>query len=164
MREAEDSWNVFVNADASLYEACCVLQEKKVHRLPVFSRKSNLVVDVMTHARILHFVHSKLQRRGGTTNRSSSNSAALNELFDATPEELGIGTFCNISTLSYTSTIAEALRLFSENKLSCLPITDETSKNRNSNNSVENIRVHHYGTEALYAAKAATLSCAKVFL
>jgi len=118
----EDSWTAFINADASLYETCCVLQEKRVHRLPVFARKSNLVVDVMTHARILRFVHERIQHL------HRKQEVQIAKLFDARVFDLGIGTYSNLRTLTQGSPLVEALRIFGGKKLSCLPIVDSEGR------------------------------------
>mmetsp|Transcript_19311 Transcript_19311/g.77256 ORF Transcript_19311/g.77256 Transcript_19311/m.77256 type:complete len:210 (-) Transcript_19311:136-765(-) len=118
-RNIEDSWTAYINADASLQETCHTLQDKRLHILPVLDRNSNQVVDILTHARIFRFVYTRLQALQGR------HREWLEQLLDMTAFELGIGTYSNILTFNYSSTVASAANAFFEKKISYLPIVDE---------------------------------------
>ncbi|KAJ8908383.1 hypothetical protein NDN08_005092 [Rhodosorus marinus] len=118
-RNIEDSWTAYINADASLQETCHTLQDKRLHILPVLDRNSNQVVDILTHSRIFRFVYTRLQALQGR------HREWLEQLLDMTAFELGIGTYSNILTFNYSSSVASAVNAFFEKKISYLPIVDE---------------------------------------
>uniref|UniRef100_A0A8C7VAF3 Cyclin Pas1/PHO80 domain containing 1 n=1 Tax=Oryzias sinensis TaxID=183150 RepID=A0A8C7VAF3_9TELE len=100
----------------SLFDAIYSLLRYKIHRLPVIDPESGNVLHILTHKRILKFLHifgKKLPRPG----------------FIRRPiQELGIGTFSNIATVQQTSTLYDALSIFVERRVSALPVVDGHGK------------------------------------
>uniref|UniRef100_A0A3P9ME86 5'-AMP-activated protein kinase subunit gamma-1 n=1 Tax=Oryzias latipes TaxID=8090 RepID=A0A3P9ME86_ORYLA len=107
---------VSVSPEASLFDAIYSLLRYKIHRLPVIDPESGNVLHILTHKRILKFLHifgKKLPRPG----------------FIRRPiQELGIGTFSNIATVQQTSTLYDALSIFVERRVSALPVVDGHGK------------------------------------
>ncbi|KAM9766753.1 5'-AMP-activated protein kinase subunit gamma-1 isoform 4-T4 [Menidia menidia] len=88
----------------------------KIHRLPVIDPESGNVLHILTHKRILKFLHifgKKLPRPA---------------FIQRQIQELGIGTFRNIATVQETASLYEALSIFVERRVSALPVVDEQGK------------------------------------
>jgi len=47
---------IFIDPDASLYDAICSLVNNRIHRLPVIDRHTGNVLHILTHKRILKFL------------------------------------------------------------------------------------------------------------
>ncbi|XP_024150069.1 5'-AMP-activated protein kinase subunit gamma-1 isoform X1 [Oryzias melastigma] len=107
---------VSISPEASLFDAIYSLLRYKIHRLPVIDPESGNVLHILTHKRILKFLHifrEKLPTPG----------------FIRRPiQELGIGTFSNIATVQLTSTLYDALSIFVERRVSALPVVDGHGK------------------------------------
>ncbi|KAM4559998.1 5'-AMP-activated protein kinase subunit gamma-1 isoform 3-T3 [Odontesthes bonariensis] len=85
----------------------------KIHRLPVIDPESGNVLHILTHKRILKFLHifgKKLPRPA---------------FIQRQIQELGIGTFRNIATVQQTASLYDALSIFVERRVSALPVVDE---------------------------------------
>eukprot|EP00168_Porphyra_purpurea_P010377 TRINITY_DN2555_c0_g1_i9.p1 TRINITY_DN2555_c0_g1~~TRINITY_DN2555_c0_g1_i9.p1 ORF type:complete len:492 (+),score=83.47 TRINITY_DN2555_c0_g1_i9:1030-2505(+) len=54
---------ICANAEASLYDACCTLRDKRVHRLPIVDSPSNGSLMMLNHWIVLRFVYEHLQPR-----------------------------------------------------------------------------------------------------
>ncbi|XP_069010528.1 5'-AMP-activated protein kinase subunit gamma-3b isoform X3 [Embiotoca jacksoni] len=87
--------------------------QNKIHRLPVVDPASGNVLHILTHKRILKFLHifgsmypkpRFLQKRIG---------------------EVGIGTFTQIATVQESASVYDALTVFVERRVSALPVVDE---------------------------------------
>uniref|UniRef100_A0A3B3BM65 5'-AMP-activated protein kinase subunit gamma-1-like n=1 Tax=Oryzias melastigma TaxID=30732 RepID=A0A3B3BM65_ORYME len=107
---------IFSFSFCSLFDAIYSLLRYKIHRLPVIDPESGNVLHILTHKRILKFLHifrEKLPTPG----------------FIRRPiQELGIGTFSNIATVQLTSTLYDALSIFVERRVSALPVVDGHGK------------------------------------
>uniref|UniRef100_A0A668AR49 Protein kinase, AMP-activated, gamma 3a non-catalytic subunit n=1 Tax=Myripristis murdjan TaxID=586833 RepID=A0A668AR49_9TELE len=98
---------ISISPEASLFDAIYSLLKYKIHRLPVIDPESGNVLHILTHKRILKFLH----------------------IFVSKPiQELGIGTFSNIATVRETATVYDALSIFVERRVSALPVVDEQGK------------------------------------
>uniref|UniRef100_A0A3B5N129 Protein kinase, AMP-activated, gamma 3a non-catalytic subunit n=1 Tax=Xiphophorus couchianus TaxID=32473 RepID=A0A3B5N129_9TELE len=102
---------------SSLFDAIYSLLRYKIHRLPVIDPESGNVLHILTHKRILKFLHIFV----------SQNLPKL-AFLKRPVQELGIGTFRNIATVHQTSSLYEALSIFVERRVSALPVVDGQSK------------------------------------
>ncbi|XP_015244427.1 PREDICTED: 5'-AMP-activated protein kinase subunit gamma-1-like isoform X4 [Cyprinodon variegatus] len=88
----------------------------KIHRLPVIDPESGNVLHILTHKRILKFLH--------IFGKNLPKPAFLQRPV----QELGIGTFRNIATVHQTASLYEALSIFVERRVSALPVVDERGR------------------------------------
>uniref|UniRef100_A0AAX7VSI8 CBS domain-containing protein n=1 Tax=Astatotilapia calliptera TaxID=8154 RepID=A0AAX7VSI8_ASTCA len=104
---------ISISPEASLFEAIYSLLRYKIHRLPVIDPESGNVLHILTHKRILKFLHifGKKPPKPAFTKRPI--------------QELGIGTFRNIATVQQTASLYDALSIFVERRVSALPVVDE---------------------------------------
>ncbi|KAG7264751.1 hypothetical protein CRUP_009073, partial [Coryphaenoides rupestris] len=92
----------------------------KIHRLPVIDPESGNVLHILTHKRILKFLHI-------------FGSAVPKPRFVHKPiQELGIGTFRNIATIAQTASVYDALAVFVERRVSALPVNLAAQKTYNN--------------------------------
>ncbi|EDQ87437.1 uncharacterized protein MONBRDRAFT_9993 [Monosiga brevicollis MX1] len=101
---------VCVDPMISLHTATRLLLEEKIHRLPVIDSLTGNALSVLTHKRILHFIHANMHNE----HRPSMLSIKLGDLM--------IGTYKNIATLKPDDPIIRALELFVEKRVSALPV------------------------------------------
>ncbi|KAF7646707.1 hypothetical protein LDENG_00183590, partial [Lucifuga dentata] len=99
-----------------LFDAIYSLLKHKIHRLPVIDPESGNVLHILTHKRILKFLHIF----GGKIPKPAFIQKEI--------QELGIGTFRNIATIQETATLYDALSIFVERRVSALPVVDEQGK------------------------------------
>ncbi|KAM4559999.1 5'-AMP-activated protein kinase subunit gamma-1 isoform 4-T4 [Odontesthes bonariensis] len=107
---------ISISPEASLFDAIYSLLRHKIHRLPVIDPESGNVLHILTHKRILKFLHifgKKLPRPA---------------FIQRQIQELGIGTFRNIATVQQTASLYDALSIFVERRVSALPVVDEQGK------------------------------------
>ncbi|XP_017289868.1 5'-AMP-activated protein kinase subunit gamma-1 isoform X2 [Kryptolebias marmoratus] len=107
---------VSISPEASLFDAIYSLLRHRIHRLPVIDPESGNVLHILTHKRILKFLHifgSKVPRP---------------VFIQKQILELGIGTFRNIATIQQTASLYDALSIFVERRVSALPVVDERGK------------------------------------
>ncbi|PVD30963.1 hypothetical protein C0Q70_10239 [Pomacea canaliculata] len=104
---------VYIDPDASLFDAIRVLIDNHVHRLPVVDRTTGNAIYILTHKRILRFLHLYIK----DLPRPSFMSKTL--------KELKIGTYDNVITVSKDLPLIKALNLFVEHRISALPVLDE---------------------------------------
>ncbi|KAM9850586.1 5'-AMP-activated protein kinase subunit gamma-3b [Aulostomus maculatus] len=107
---------ISITPDASLFDAIYSLLKNKIHRLPIIDPASGNVLHILTHKRILKFLHIFgsmipkpwfLQKQIG---------------------ELAIGTFKQIATVQESATVYDALTIFVERRVSALPVVNEQGK------------------------------------
>ncbi|XP_073318612.1 5'-AMP-activated protein kinase subunit gamma-1 [Pagrus major] len=107
---------ISISPEASLFDAIYSLLKHKIHRLPVIDPQSGNVLHILTHKRILKFLH--------IFGKKVPKPAFLGKQI----QELGIGTFRNIATVQQTATLYDALSIFVERRVSALPVVDEQGK------------------------------------
>uniref|UniRef100_A0AAY4B0U9 CBS domain-containing protein n=1 Tax=Denticeps clupeoides TaxID=299321 RepID=A0AAY4B0U9_9TELE len=100
----------------SLFEAIYSLLKNKIHRLPVIDPETGNVLHILTHKRILKFLHI------------FGYSIPKPRFLQKRIEELQIGTFQEIATIPLSATVYDALSLFVERRVSALPVVDEEGK------------------------------------
>uniref|UniRef100_A0A3Q1JSI6 CBS domain-containing protein n=1 Tax=Anabas testudineus TaxID=64144 RepID=A0A3Q1JSI6_ANATE len=102
---------ISITPDSSLFDAIYSLLKNKIHRLPIIDPVSGNVLHILTHKRILKFLH----------------------IFNSTYYyyyllEVGIGTFKQIATVQEFATVYDALTVFVERRVSALPVVNEQGK------------------------------------
>ncbi|XP_075950593.1 5'-AMP-activated protein kinase subunit gamma-1 [Anarhichas minor] len=107
---------ISISPEASLFDAIYFLLKYKIHRLPVMDPQSGNVLHILTHKRILKFLH--------IFERKVPKPAFMGRQI----QELGIGTFRNIATVQQTATLYDALAIFVKRRVSALPVVDEQGK------------------------------------
>ncbi|XP_054628926.1 5'-AMP-activated protein kinase subunit gamma-1 isoform X2 [Dunckerocampus dactyliophorus] len=107
---------ISISPDASLFDAIYSLLKHKIHRLPVIDPESGNVLHILTHKRILKFLHI------------FGKKVPKPVFVQRQIQELGIGTFKNIATVHQTATLYDALSIFVERRVSALPVVDEGGK------------------------------------
>ncbi|XP_019731258.1 5'-AMP-activated protein kinase subunit gamma-3b [Hippocampus comes] len=104
---------ISITPEASLFDAIYSLLKNKIHRLPVIDPASGNVLHILTHKRILKFLHIFgsmipkpwfLQKQIG---------------------QLAIGTFKQIATVQESASVYDALSIFVERRVSALPVVNE---------------------------------------
>ncbi|XP_043213613.1 5'-AMP-activated protein kinase subunit gamma-2-like isoform X4 [Amphibalanus amphitrite] len=114
--ESDSKPLIFIEPEASLYDAITMLLQNRIHRLPVIDPVSGDVLYIITHKRILRFLCLYLHNLP----RPSFLSRTLGEL--------RIGTFDKIETARPDTPVIEALTKFVERRVSALPIVDDDNK------------------------------------
>ncbi|XP_068165362.1 5'-AMP-activated protein kinase subunit gamma-1 isoform X2 [Antennarius striatus] len=107
---------ISISPEASLFDAIYSLLKYKIHRLPVIDPVSGNVLHILTHKRILKFLHIFWKK------------IPKPSFIGKQIQELGIGTFRNIATVQQTATLYDALSIFVERRVSALPVLDEKGK------------------------------------
>ncbi|XP_019734072.1 5'-AMP-activated protein kinase subunit gamma-2 isoform X2 [Hippocampus comes] len=107
---------ISISPDASLFDAIYSLLKHKIHRLPIIEPTSGNVLHILTHKRILKFLH--------IFGEKVPKPAFIRRQI----QEMGIGTFRNIATVQQTATLFDALDIFVDRRVSALPVVDEKGK------------------------------------
>ncbi|XP_025411675.1 5'-AMP-activated protein kinase subunit gamma isoform X2 [Sipha flava] len=107
---------ISIGPDMSLYFAIQTLINNKIHRLPVIDPITGDVLYIVTHKRILRFLHLYIH--------DLPKPAYLSKSL----EELKIGTYENIETVSENTSIILALKKFVERRVSALPMVDHEGR------------------------------------
>ncbi|KTF85639.1 hypothetical protein cypCar_00035103, partial [Cyprinus carpio] len=111
-----DQCLISITPDASLFDAVYSLLKHKIHRLPVIDPESGNVLHILTHKRILKFLHIF----GAAVPKPCFLTMQI--------KDAGIGTFTNVATVSQTATVYDALSVFVERRVSALPVVDDDGK------------------------------------
>ncbi|XP_076013040.1 5'-AMP-activated protein kinase subunit gamma-3b [Genypterus blacodes] len=107
---------ISITPDCSLFDAIYTLLKNKIHRLPVIDPASGNVLHILTHKRILKFLHifgSMIPKPRFLQKRIS---------------EVAIGTFKEIATVLESASVFDALSIFVERRVSALPVVNEQGK------------------------------------
>ncbi|XP_051914856.1 5'-AMP-activated protein kinase subunit gamma-1 isoform X2 [Hippocampus zosterae] len=107
---------ISISPDASLFDAIYSLLKHKIHRLPIIEPTSGNVLHILTHKRILKFLH--------IFGEKVPKPAFIRRQI----QEMAIGTFRNIATVRQTATLFDALDIFVDRRVSALPVVDEKGK------------------------------------
>uniref|UniRef100_A0A672PZ34 5'-AMP-activated protein kinase subunit gamma-1-like n=1 Tax=Sinocyclocheilus grahami TaxID=75366 RepID=A0A672PZ34_SINGR len=107
---------ISITPDASLFEAIYSLLKNKIHRLPVIDPESGNVLHILTHKRILKFLHI------------FGSMIPKPQFLQKRIEEVKIGTFKTVATVRETETVYDALSIFVERRVSALPVVNEQGK------------------------------------
>uniref|UniRef100_A0A8D0R326 CBS domain-containing protein n=1 Tax=Sus scrofa TaxID=9823 RepID=A0A8D0R326_PIG len=107
---------VSISPNDSLFEAVYALIKNRIHRLPVLDPVSGAVLHILTHKRLLKFLHIF----GTLLPRPS--------FLYRTIQDLGIGTFRDLAVVLETAPILTALDIFVDRRVSALPVVNETGQ------------------------------------
>ncbi|XP_023249064.1 5'-AMP-activated protein kinase subunit gamma-2-like isoform X2 [Seriola lalandi dorsalis] len=107
---------ISISPEASLFDAIYSLLKHKIHRLPIIDPASGNVLHILTHKRILKFLH--------IFGRRVPKPAFIHGQI----QQLGIGTFRNIATVQQTASLYDALSIFVDRRVSALPVVDQQGK------------------------------------
>ncbi|XP_078541939.1 5'-AMP-activated protein kinase subunit gamma-1 [Lissotriton helveticus] len=105
---------VCISPNASLFDAVSSLIKNRIHRLPVIDPDSGNTLYILTHKRILKFLKLFIDELGKPAFLSKSL------------EELKIGTYSNIAMVRTTTPVYVALGIFVQQRVSALPVVDES--------------------------------------
>ncbi|XP_049744155.1 5'-AMP-activated protein kinase subunit gamma-3 isoform X2 [Elephas maximus indicus] len=105
---------VSISPNDSLLEAVYVLIKNRIHRLPVLDPVSGTVLHILTHKRLLKFLHIF-----GTLLPPPS-------FLSRTIQDLGIGTFRDLAVVLETAPLLTALDIFVDRRVSALPVINES--------------------------------------
>ncbi|XP_060944601.1 5'-AMP-activated protein kinase subunit gamma-3b isoform X1 [Limanda limanda] len=107
---------ISITPESSLFDAIYSLLKNRIHRLPVIDPESGNVLHILTHKRILKFLHifgSMIPKPRFLQKRIS---------------EVSIGTFKEIATVQELASVYDALTIFVERRVSALPVVNEQGK------------------------------------
>ncbi|XP_063903366.1 5'-AMP-activated protein kinase subunit gamma-2-like isoform X2 [Zophobas morio] len=107
---------IYINPDASLYDAIRTLIHNRIHRLPVIDPETGNVLYILTHKRILRFLFLYI------------NELPKPSYMNKTLREVRIGSYENIETAAEDTSIILALKKFVERRVSALPIVDNEGR------------------------------------
>ncbi|KAM8934034.1 5'-AMP-activated protein kinase subunit gamma-3 [Pelodytes ibericus] len=100
----------------SLFQAVYSLIKNKIHRLPVMEPMSGNILHILTHKRLLKFLHLFGQ------------ALPRPHFLQRTVQELGIGTFRDVAMVQDTASVFSALEIFVERRVSALPVVNEAGQ------------------------------------
>ncbi|KAA3674836.1 5'-AMP-activated protein kinase, regulatory gamma subunit, partial [Paragonimus westermani] len=103
---------VYITPEKTLLEAVCQLLKHKVHRLPVIDPVSGNPLHILTHKRVLKYLHINLSQLP----KPSFMSKRLCDL--------KLGTTEGIVTVSQDCALHRALQYFIDFRVSALPVVD----------------------------------------
>ncbi|XP_005460991.1 5'-AMP-activated protein kinase subunit gamma-3b isoform X2 [Oreochromis niloticus] len=107
---------ISITPESSLFDAIYSLLKNKIHRLPVIDPASGNVLHILTHKRILKFLHIF----GSMIPRPRFLQRQI--------REVPIGTFKHIATIQESASVYDALSIFVERRVSALPVVNERGK------------------------------------
>ncbi|NXI43335.1 AAKG3 kinase, partial [Galbula dea] len=107
---------VYISPSNSLFDAVYSLIKHKIHRLPVIEPVSGNVLHILTHKRILKFLHIF----GSTIPKP--------RFMKKTVQELCIGTFRDVAVVPETAPIYTALEIFVDRRVSALPVINNAGQ------------------------------------
>ncbi|XP_071603781.1 5'-AMP-activated protein kinase subunit gamma-3 isoform X4 [Heliangelus exortis] len=100
----------------SLFDAVYSLIKHKIHRLPVIEPISGNVLHILTHKRILKFLHIF----GSTLPKP--------RFLKKTVQELCVGTFRDVAVVPETAPVYTALEIFVDRRVSALPVINDAGQ------------------------------------
>uniref|UniRef100_A0A8C3TRR3 Protein kinase AMP-activated non-catalytic subunit gamma 3 n=1 Tax=Catharus ustulatus TaxID=91951 RepID=A0A8C3TRR3_CATUS len=107
---------VHISPSNSLFDAVYSLIKHKIHRLPVIEPVSGNVLHILTHKRILKFLHIF----GSTIPKP--------RFLKKTVQELCIGTFRDLAVVPESAPIHTALDIFVDRRVSALPVINDSGQ------------------------------------
>ncbi|XP_065843029.1 5'-AMP-activated protein kinase subunit gamma-1-like isoform X2 [Oscarella lobularis] len=107
---------ISIDPMGSIYHAVRKLVQNQVHRLPIVDKETGDALYILTHKRLLHFLHENFRDQEQP------------EFVDKSIRELNVGTYANIASIHDTTPIIVALNVFVERRVSALPILDELGR------------------------------------
>ncbi|KAM3667897.1 LOW QUALITY PROTEIN: 5'-AMP-activated protein kinase subunit gamma-3 [Ammospiza maritima maritima] len=140
---------VYISPSNSLFDAVYSLIKHKIHRLPVIEPVSGNVLHILTHKRILKFLHIFVSA-GAVCAHSWLVSQARSRYMQVpaqpcpvplkastipkprflkkTVQELCIGTFRDLAVVAETAPVHTALEIFVDRRVSALPVINDAGQ------------------------------------
>eukprot|EP00729_Bicosta_minor_P001526 gene1526-28595_t len=109
---------ISIDPMASLLQTLQVLLKEKVHRLPIIDKDTGNVFAILTHLRLLVFLHTNFIKRKGCTI----------EMFKLKLSQLDIGTKTSVAAIQEDTPLISVLNIFCERRISALPVVDQVGK------------------------------------
>ncbi|KAI6065209.1 5'-AMP-activated protein kinase subunit gamma-3 [Aix galericulata] len=148
---------VYISPSNSLFDAVYSLIKHKIHRLPVIEPTSGNVLHILTHKRILKFLHIFVSaggsgHRGRTAGRrvraarrgavcvcvsvhtrvcpapKQGSTIPKPRFLKKTVQELCVGTFRDVAVVPETAPIYTALEIFVDRRVSALPVINSAGQ------------------------------------
>nr|XP_048724689.1 5'-AMP-activated protein kinase subunit gamma-3 [Caretta caretta] len=107
---------VSISPNDSLFNAVYHLIKNRIHRLPVIEPLSGNVLHILTHKRILKFLHI------------FGAMLPKPRFLQRTIQELGVGTFRDVAMVLETAPVYMALEIFVDRRVSALPVINEAGE------------------------------------
>ncbi|XP_030807791.1 5'-AMP-activated protein kinase subunit gamma-3 isoform X1 [Camarhynchus parvulus] len=107
---------VYISPDNSLFDAVYSLIKHKIHRLPVIEPVSGNVLHILTHKRILKFLHI------------FASTIPKPRFLKKTVQELCIGTFRDLAVVAESAPVHTALEIFVDRRVSALPVINDAGQ------------------------------------
>ncbi|XP_006891950.1 PREDICTED: 5'-AMP-activated protein kinase subunit gamma-3 isoform X3 [Elephantulus edwardii] len=107
---------VSISPNDSLFDAVYTLIKNRIHRLPILDPVSGTVLHILTHKRLLKFLHIF----GALLPQPSFLSRTI--------QDLGIGTFRDLAVVLETAPVLTALDIFVDRRVSALPVVNESGQ------------------------------------
>ncbi|XP_042323460.1 5'-AMP-activated protein kinase subunit gamma-3 isoform X2 [Sceloporus undulatus] len=107
---------VCISPNDSLFDAVYSLIKNKIHRLPVIEPISGNVLHILTHKRILKFLHI------------FGAMLPKPRFLQRTIQELGIGTFRDVAMVLESAPVYTALEIFVDRRVSALPVINDKGR------------------------------------
>lgn len=103
---------VSITPEETLYDACKMLRDNRLHRVPVIDPSQNSVLAVLTHSGILEYLVSTFREQ--------------RRLFDQPIFDLGIGVYSGFVTVPEDMPLIRVLHTLIERRVSAVPIVDSS--------------------------------------
>ncbi|XP_067994958.1 5'-AMP-activated protein kinase subunit gamma-3 isoform X2 [Melanerpes formicivorus] len=107
---------VYISPSNSLFDAVYSLIKHKIHRLPVIEPVSGNVLHILTHKRILKFLHI------------FDSTIPKPRFLKKTVQELCVGTFRDVAVVPETAPVYTALEIFVDRRVSALPVINDAGQ------------------------------------
>ncbi|KAL9848348.1 LOW QUALITY PROTEIN: 5'-AMP-activated protein kinase subunit gamma-3 [Geothlypis trichas] len=107
---------VHISPSNSLFDAVYCLIKHKIHRLPVIEPVSGNVLHILTHKRILKFLHI------------FASTIPKPRFLKKTVQELCIGTFRDLAVVAESAPVYTALEIFVDRRVSALPVINDSGQ------------------------------------
>jgi 5'-AMP-activated protein kinase regulatory gamma subunit len=104
---------VYISSENTVLQAVELLLKSRVHRLPVMDIVTGNALYILTHKRILKFLHLYMKE------------LPVPSFMNQTLEQLQLGSFKDIKTVHQTTPLLTALHIFLKNRVSALPVLDD---------------------------------------
>ncbi|CAL8086945.1 unnamed protein product [Calicophoron daubneyi] len=107
---------IYITPETTLLDAVRMLLKHKVHRLPVIDPMGGNPLHILTHKRVLKYLHINLSQL--------PTPSFMNKIL----RDLNLGTLKNVITVTQDCPIHKALQYFIDYRVSALPVIDNEGR------------------------------------
>jgi 5'-AMP-activated protein kinase regulatory gamma subunit len=107
---------VAIDPMTNLLQTHQVLLTEKVHRLPIIDNETGNAFAILTHLRLLTYLHSNFLQHNKI------------DMFELTLSELNLGTKTNVAAVQEETPLISVLNIFCERRISALPVVDQDGR------------------------------------